>query len=1337
MSSPSYRLGVDVGGTFTDLLLLREDTGETWRAKVPSTPEDQSLAVVQGKDQILSKIPNGADVVLHVVNHGTTVATNVILEQKGAKVALVVTEGYKDILQTRRSQVPGNLASWIIWPKPEPLAPLELTVEAPGRLATDGTEVRTFDEAIFEERFRLIVKEKPDAVTISLINSFANPIHEEAARRVVAKLLPDTTVSISSEVLPELMEYERTITTVVNSYVEPSVRHYLHNLLQSLEGKAKHLRILRSDGGLSSVSLASRFPVTWVLSGPAGGVSGVVSVVADQTKFKNLITLDMGGTSTDVALIENGVPRIRRETKVADLVVKAPSVDVRTVGAGGGSIARVPEVTRALRVGPESAGAMPGPACYGKGGSTATVTDANAVLGYLPRSLLGGTFALDLDAARKAVQQVADDLGVGLYEAAEGILKVSNETMYGALRLVSVEQGYDPRDFSLVAFGGAGPLHANSLGKLLGAFPVIIPPSPGVLCAFGDAMTLLRHEVGRTFIRVLQQTDKQDVLGAFEGLLEQARTVMCEEQGVPEEKQLHKFQADLRYSGQAINIPVNVKLESLRENELHYLQELFESEHEKLFTYRLSSDVELVNLRVIAEELKNNLPIKQLDHATSLVPPDSSVSSNTTLVFEGREYSDSPIWDRLSLKNGHAVLGPCIISEMDSNTVVLPDFRAEVDAVGNILIHEVRDNEGYEDPALKQLDTVTVDIFENALRNARNEMDTLMTRTTMSPAIREQQDEFNVIAEPSGKMLAGQLGSFIGGFLDMWKDTIEPGDIFLTNDPYSVSGAVSHHNDWLILMPIHVNDDLIAWTANMGHMTDVGGSVPGSLPCAASSIFEEGIQIPVTKIASRGIWNEDLMEVVYRNVRLPDWNRGDVRALVAACTIAGKRMIELYTRFGETVYFAAIDELLDRNRKAVSSIINTSIADEPAYFEDWIDDDGQGTGPWKLACTMSKKDGRLKFDFSGADPQSPSSINFYLNINMFKMFVGVYLLVVYDSSVVANDGFHDLLDIYIPEGSLLKPIRPAAVSCRTHFLARVMDVLSALLGQKSPEFMTAAGFSDSPHFMYSGYKQSGEWFQLYWIGFGGIPGRPIGDGPDGHCLWPAMKAIPNEFLELYYPLRIEVFDTVADSGVPGLYRGGNAQRIFWRFLEEGIISIHDDRWLSKPWGVLGGEPGARSTKVLVKYSKDPENPPREALGSKQDRITVSNGDVLEWITWGGGGWGDPLKRDPEVVGLEVRRRLVTAEGAQRYGVVLHEDCSVDQEGTGTLREKMRTMASREKSNDKVFNRGGSWEELRANCMKETGLPAPIAPWEVNLRGPMTQLPWFKEWKAKHDRKLEQ
>ena len=461
------------------------------------------------------------------------------------------------------------------------------------------------------------------------------------------------------------------------------------------------------------MSLANQFPVTLALSGPAGGVSGVASLVAAKTAYRNLITLDMGGTSTDVALIENSTPRIRRETTIGDLIVKAPSVDVRTVGAGGGSIASVPEVTRALRVGPQSAGADPGPACYGKGGQKATVTDANAVLGYLPEYLLGGAFKLDLKAAHAAVQNIADNLGISVYEAAEGILKVANETMYGALRLVSVEQGFDPRDFSLVAFGGAGPLHANALGKLLHAFPVIIPPSPGVLCAWGDATTILRHEVSTTFIRVLANTTKEEILGAYEELTTKATNVMREEQGVPEDKQvtsldnhlkvfpqrkwtpandwttqIFKYQADLRYIGQAITIPIDVDVSKLKGEAITHISELFEVAHEKAFTYRLSSNIELMNLRIVAEEVTPEITVKESDKTRSLEPPSSAILGKTTLVYQSRDYKESIIWNRSELKYGNVVHGPCIVNEMDSNTLILPGFKGEIDSVGNILLWE-------------------------------------------------------------------------------------------------------------------------------------------------------------------------------------------------------------------------------------------------------------------------------------------------------------------------------------------------------------------------------------------------------------------------------------------------------------------------------------------------------------------------------------------------------------------------------------------------------------------------------------------------------------------------
>ncbi|KAJ7227050.1 5-oxoprolinase [Mycena pura] len=1322
-----YRLGVDVGGTFTDSLLINVDTGETWCAKVASTPQDQSLGVRAGIDQILNQIPDGSRVVLQVVNHGTTVATNAILEGRGAKVALIVTEGYRDILQTRRSQVPGGLASWITWKKPEPLAPLEATIEAPGRIATDGTEVRPFDAALFTERLQSLVIQKPEAITVSLINAFANSAHENAVLRVLADVMPDIPVSLSSDVLPEVMEYERAVTTVCNSYLKPTVHLYLNNLLKALEGKTKRLRILRSDGGLSSVALATRFPVTLALSGPAGGVSGVVTSIAAQTKYKNLITLDMGGTSTDVALIQNSTPKIRRETHIADIIIRSPCIDVRSVGAGGGSIANVPRITRSLRVGPESAGAVPGPACYGKGGP-ATVTDANAVLGYLPEYLLGGSFRLELDAAKQAVQKTADDLGISLFEAAEGIVRIANETMLGALRLVSIEQGYDPRDFSLVAFGGAGPLHANALGMLLHTFPVIVPPSPGVLCAWGDATTRLRHEETHTFIRNLTQTSSEDILRGYSELLAKAEKIMIEEQGVPKELHVYKYQADLRYLGQAITIPVDVELSELKLNATAHLIDLFKNSHQQAFTFTLSSHIELLNLRIVVEEVPPKFNLPKLETAATVEPGPNAIAQRTTLVYQNIEYKDCPIWIRSQLKWGHIVQGPCIITEMDSNTLVLPGFAAEVDEIGNLLIWEsdrsnVVSQDGSEEGVL---DTVMVDIFESALRNARNEMDTVMIRASMSPAIREQVDEFNVIAEPSGKMIVGQFGSFIGQFLERWKGIIEEGDVFLVNDPYSVGGSISHLNDWLVMMPIYAKGKLIAWTSNFGHMTDNGGSVPGSLPTAAMSVYEEGLQIPITKVASKGIWNEAVMELIYRNVRLPDWNRCDTQALIAACTLAGRRMIQLYERFGDKNYFAAIDELLSRNRKAVGSLIKDVIPDEPVFFEDWVDDDGRGTGPWKVACTMSKKDGILKLDFTGTDPQSPSSINYYLSHNMFKMFLGIYLVTVYDPRCVVNDGFHDLVEMHIPDGTLLNPMRPAALSTRTHLLGRVMDLLSGLLGQKAPEFMTAGGFSDSPHFMYSGFRENGQWFQLYQIGFGGVPARPHGDGMDGTSLWPAMKSVPNEFLELYYPLRIEEYKTVTDSGGPGLWRGGNGQRICYHFLESGEISLHDDRWLLKPWGVLGGEPGGRSSKLLIHH----ESGRREILQSKQDHIRVQKGDILEWQTWGGGGYGDPLKRDAKLVALEVHRGLVSFEGAKRYGVVVNPDYTVDEAATAALRANI--VSVRPVGNKpEVFNRGGTLDELRAKALEETGLPAPKLPSEVPLRGPMIGLPHIRAWMKEH------
>ncbi|MBT3371789.1 MAG: hydantoinase B/oxoprolinase family protein [Rhodospirillaceae bacterium] len=598
------------------------------------------------------------------------------------------------------------------------------------------------------------------------------------------------------------------------------------------------------------------------------------------------------------------------------------------------------------------------------------------------------------------------------------------------------------------------------------------------------------------------------------------------------------------------------------------------------------------------------------------------------------------------------------------------------------------------------LDPITLDIVENALRNARDEMDAVLFRTAMSPGIREQHDAFPMIANQDGKMVVGQFGSFFHGFQAGYDGTIEEGDVFLTNDPYFCNGAISHLNDWLTMMPIYIDGRIVAWGAMFGHMTDIGGKVPGSLPTDAAQVFEEGVQIPPIKIYRKGVLNEEILELILRNCRLPEWNRSDFNAIIAALRMAERRVVENCERFGVDEFVTAMGEMLDRNKRAMGAILQQVIPETKQYFEDYIDDDGVGMGPYKIACTLWREGDTAIFDFEGTDPQSISSVNFLLNEEMFKMFLGAFFINMFDPQILFNDGFYDLVKVRIPRGTILKPIRPAALSCRTHLLGRIFDIMSGLLGQGSPDALCAAGFSDSPHFMYSGYDKNGEWYQLYQIGFGGIPGRPAGDGADGHSLWPAFTNVPNEFLEAYFPLRIVQYETIADSGGPGLHRGGNGLSMGYQFLEPGNISIHDDRWLTHPWGVNGGHPGARSNKLMVRADGT-----EEWMESKCDRIHVNAGDILYFNTWGGGGWGDPLQRDPAQVSLDAQRGLITIEGAKRYGVLLATDCSVDQRGSDDLRRRMAA----ERGDVQLFDHGGTIEELKARCKADTTLEPPTTP----------------------------
>tara|TARA_B100001059_G_scaffold235096_1_gene279655 strand:- start:31 stop:2091 length:2061 start_codon:yes stop_codon:yes gene_type:complete len=682
----NFRLGVDVGGTFTDLLLVDESSGQTYTAKVPSTPQDSSIGVLDGVNRICSESDIDLTKVSQVM-HGTTVATNAVLTGKGARVGLITTKGYRQVLQVARSFCPGGLGGWVSYIKAPLLAPLELTIEADERMDAQGNTVSALNEKNFKKDLKtLLDKNKIEALTICFINSYVNGAHEIRAREIAQEILGEIPISISSEVVPEMQEYERTETTVVNSYVRPQVSKYVNNLqssLQEIMGNDVNLAILRSDGGLASGRAAAESPVNLLLSGPAGGVAGAM-YFCRRGGFEDILTFDMGGTSTDVALIQNGEARVKRETRVGDVTVRAPAVDVRTVGAGGGSIAFVPELTKALRVGPESAGAEPGPAAYKKGGDKATVCDANVVLGYLPSDVkLGGAMQIDRDSSVAVVQNLADAMDIDLMAAAEGIIKIVNESMLGALRLVSVEQGYDPRDFALVGFGGAGPLHANSLGILTGAWPVIVPPGPGVLCAYGDATTEVRDEASQTYVKKVEDINLDEFLSELESLKTRA-SISFAKDGISEERQKVAYQADIRYAGQAFQLSLRISTDDLRENGLQVLTTEFDRQHEQLFTFAHGKDHEIVMLRAVVKAKNEGMAdIQMAEDGASIA---DAVIQETKFYFEG-EWYDATIFDRNKIGVGTEIPGPAIVQEMDSTTVILPKHEAKVDSVGNLLIN--------------------------------------------------------------------------------------------------------------------------------------------------------------------------------------------------------------------------------------------------------------------------------------------------------------------------------------------------------------------------------------------------------------------------------------------------------------------------------------------------------------------------------------------------------------------------------------------------------------------------------------------------------------------------
>ncbi len=680
-ASSSAAVAIDIGGTFTDITLLDRKKGVVWNAKTPSTPADPSLAFMTGIEQALGLAGLSAQALGHVF-HGTTVATNLILESKGAKAALLTTQGFKHVLEIGRHDIPrkANMYSWV---KPKRPVPPERIHEVAGRLDPEGNEILPLDEAAVRAAAKQIKADGINAVAICFLHSYANPAHERRAREILLAEIPGALVSISSEVLPVFREYERSMATILNVYVMPAVSSYVARLEGRLKDKGVPgpLLLMKSSGGVTSAETVRREPVQTALSGPAAGVMGAL-YIGELAGYKNLITIDIGGTSADICLIKNGDPGITNEGRIGDWPLNVPMIDINTIGAGGGSIARVTE-SGALTVGPQSAGAVPGPVCYGRGGVEPTVTDANLVLGRLTPQLLSGRLGLDAKAASRAIQdKVGAPLGLSLDAAARGILSIIDNNMVGAIRVVSVERGHDPRDFALFPFGGAGPLHGASLARLLGVKTILVPPAPGVLSALGLLVSSLKSEFARTALQRPPHYDLAGMARVFGELHESAAEWLAHE-GIPEAGRAIRWHASLRYVHQGFELTVPWGGDGVSADSVGATVANFHKLHEQLYTFaQEDTPVEIVTLRVTATGDLPRPALRELPRGGKI--EDALVGTQEVDLDEQRR--TCPVYDRARLGAGAKLRGPAIISQLDSTTVLFPDQAAEVDKYGSLVI---------------------------------------------------------------------------------------------------------------------------------------------------------------------------------------------------------------------------------------------------------------------------------------------------------------------------------------------------------------------------------------------------------------------------------------------------------------------------------------------------------------------------------------------------------------------------------------------------------------------------------------------------------------------------
>ncbi len=1131
-------LGVDVGGTFTDAALIAGDRLLT--GKAPTTPSDQSEGVMAAVDEALAAAGAPASDVERFV-HGMTVGTNALLEGRVARTALLATEGFTDLEELGR-QARAELYR-LCAGHPPPLVPAELRVPVPERCGPEGVLRPLAEDALRDALEGL----DAEAAAVCLLWGFRHPDHELRVAELVEEAVPGIHVSSSHETAGVFREYERCATTVVDAALSPLLRGYLERLTErARDAGLPEPEVMLSSGGTASAGTAARHASWTVLSGPAGGAVGAARMAgaggAARSRRGDAVGLDMGGTSCDVSLIVGGAAAVGSGREVGGRALALPMVDVHTVGAGGGSIAWR-DSGGALRVGPASAGADPGPACYGRGGERPTVTDANLLLGHLDQDApLAGGVTLDRAAAERAVGGLAEQLGLGVDDTAAGIVRVASAAMAQAVRVVTVERGIDPRELALVPFGGAGPLHAAQIADELGMMRVLVPVASGVLSAFGLVVAERRRDLVESVLLSGERLTAERIAEAVERLAERASDELRGAQAAePEVRATY----ELRYEGQAFELPV----EGDPSPDPDELRSAFDRAHEDRYGYSdPDASLELVTVRV-------------------------------AVALPGAEPRPAD-WEGLP---SDVVEGPSVVA-LPGSTLVVPESwraRAEDDLV-------VMEREGdppspaSRRPRTRRLDPITLEVMLGSLRAACDEMGAVLVRSAHSANIKERRDASTALFDADGRMVMQaehipvHLGAMPSAVAAVLGEEQRPGESWILNDPYR---GGTHLPDITVIAPLFHDGALAGFAASRAHHADVGAEEPGSMPAFSRTLDDEGVVIPPTRLT------EEVLRELAGRMRNPRQREADLRAQLAAGRAGGERVAALIDRLGIDPFRAGLRETLDYAERRTRARIE-ELEDGVYRAEDVLEG---ADGDLLLRVEGSVRGDELELDFSGSASQHDGNLNCPLAVTLSASYFAVRVLT--DPDVPPCAGAYRPVTVTAPEGSLLNARPPAAVAAgNVETSSRVADLVLAAfghaLGQGTMNNLTLGNDA----------------FTYYETLGGGQGACPDADGPSAvHVAMSNTLNTPVEALELEFPLRAVEYSLRRGSGGSGRRRGGDGVVRELEALDEMRYSLITERRRHAPPGAGGGEPGAPGRNLL-----NGEELPPKASGtlSPGDRLRI-------------------------------------------------------------------------------------------------------------------------------------